>query len=369
MGDRIVNQCSIRTLALFEKRIDGDDALMELARMRFRQAGMGAEMHGGTADRLEWGMRFRPAPELPVVVHLPRDFNLIDEGNRRTIAELASRFSGRVYGFVLHDHAEMASRPEGFRRAAEELNRALGAIERCPMVFVEYAAGLEPKQFVSFFRSIQELPRVSACIDIGHVGIRQARAAYADEHHGEDICALKSQPKRLPGLINDIQKAVMTGLPTVLEMVEDLGALAKPVHFHLHDGHPLSTFSPFGVSDHLSFLAEIPLGFEYQGRRAVPLMFGPDGLEGILNRAVKTIGRNRVSFTLEIHPANERLALDQEGCSLFPHWRDRTNAERMNHWLLLLSQNHQVLRGIVARIVGTSLTTEAQRHRGAETQI
>ena len=345
------NRGQVATLALFEKRVDGDDALMELARMRFRQAGMGAEMHGGTADHLEWGMRFRPAPELPVVVHLPRDFNLVDAGNRRAIAELASRFSGRVYGFVLHDHAEMASRPEDFRRAAEELNRAIEGIERGPIVFVEYAAGLEPKQFTAFFRSIQKLPLVSACVDIGHVGIRQARAAYAAVHPGEDICALKSQPTRLPSLINDIQKAVITALPTVLELIEDLGALAKPVHFHLHDGHPLSTFSPFGVSDHLSFLGEIPLGFEYQGRRAVPLMFGPAGLEKIVNRAVKTIGRNRVSFTLEIHPTNERLSLDQEGASLFPHWRDRTNAERMNHWLLLLSENHQALQDIVARMV------------------
>ena len=35
------------TLGLFEKRIDGDDCLLDLARLRFQQAGLGAEMHGG----------------------------------------------------------------------------------------------------------------------------------------------------------------------------------------------------------------------------------------------------------------------------------------------------------------------------------
>ena len=32
------------TLGLFEKRIEGDDALMQLAHRRFRQASMGAEI-------------------------------------------------------------------------------------------------------------------------------------------------------------------------------------------------------------------------------------------------------------------------------------------------------------------------------------
>ena len=41
------------TLGLFEKRIEGDDALMELARLRFQQAKMGAEMHAATPEQLE----------------------------------------------------------------------------------------------------------------------------------------------------------------------------------------------------------------------------------------------------------------------------------------------------------------------------
>jgi len=39
------------TLGLFEKRIEGDDALLELARLRFKQARMGAEMHAATPQQ------------------------------------------------------------------------------------------------------------------------------------------------------------------------------------------------------------------------------------------------------------------------------------------------------------------------------
>src|SRR5437879_4110115 len=61
-------------LGLFEKRIDGDNCLMELARRRFQQTGMGAEMHACTPDQLDWLMKFRPE-DVAVVVHLARDFN------------------------------------------------------------------------------------------------------------------------------------------------------------------------------------------------------------------------------------------------------------------------------------------------------
>jgi hypothetical protein len=46
---------------------------------------------------------------------------------------------------------------------------------------------------------------------------------------------------------------------------------------------------------------------------------------------------------LEIHPANGRLALG-DAAPLFSHWRDKTNAERMNQWLFVLGKNHELLR-------------------------
>lgn len=331
------------TLGLFEKRIEGDDCLLELARRRFQEAGMGAEMHAGTPEQLEGILKFRPAPDAPVVVHLPRDFNLTDENSRHRIADFAARFAGRVQGLVLHDHRDMATRPEDFLRAAHEMNSRLLPIASSPFLFVEYAAGLETDLFAEFFESIRGLERISACIDVSHVGIRKAQRAFAQIHPGEDVCALKSQPSKLPHVMADVDAAVNSALPTALNLIAAIGAPGKRVHFHLHDGHPLSTFSPFGVSDHLSFLAEIPLEFEHRGRRSVPLMFGPSGFFKLVAQALKFIGAARISFTLEIHPTFERLPLG-ETAALFGHWRDKTNAEKMHHWLAVLQANHQLLR-------------------------
>jgi hypothetical protein len=336
------------TLALFEKRIDGDDALLELARLRFRQAGMGAEMHAATPEQLEGVLRFRPSPSAPVLVHLPRDFNLVEEPCRRRVREFANRFAGQVFGLLLHDHRDLAARMAQFVEAAHAMNSWLEPIEGGPHLFIEYAAGLPPARFVEFFTAIRALPRITAAIDIGHVGVQQARAAFASSHAEQDICALKHQPDRLPRFLPEIETAVRTALPAVLGLIEALGALGKPLHFHLHDGHPLSTVSPHGVADHLSFLERIPLAFDYQGRPALDLMFGPDGLDQIIAGALKVLGPHRLSFTLEIHPtAGRRPLLDAAG--LFTHWRDQTNAEMMNHWLSVLAENHELLRYFVGQ--------------------
>src|SRR5689334_18198482 len=105
-------QTETKTLGLFEKRVAGDDCLMELARQRFSKAGMGTEVHAATAEQLEWSLQFRPAEDLPVVLHLPRDFHLTEEQTRNRILELARGAAGRVYGFVLHDDRGMAERKE-----------------------------------------------------------------------------------------------------------------------------------------------------------------------------------------------------------------------------------------------------------------
>jgi len=293
-------------------------------------------------------MKFRPSEKAPVVVHLPRDFHLADPRSQGRILDFASRFAGRVHGLVFHDHTDMAWHREDSLRAAGEMESRLAKIDRCPMLFIEYAAGLEPNTFARFFASIRELTRISACIDVGHVGIRQARGAYSQIHPGQDICELKSQDALLPQVMADVEAAVSAAAVTVLDLVEGFGALGKPVHFHLHDAHPLSTFSPFGVSDHLSFLTEIPLRFDYRGRRSVPLMFGPAGLSRIVGKAIETIGR--VSFTLEIHPTMDRLSLGDDVAALFEHWQDKTNAEQMNHWLSVLDRNHALLRECIKAV-------------------
>lgn len=303
---------------------------------------MGTEMHAATPEQLEGIMRFRPTTDSPVVVHLPRHFNLLNEGHQTQIAQMASAFAGRIYGMVMHDHVDLIARSDDFVRAARTQESRLAQIRGCPLLFVEYAAGLEPRMFARFFESIRGLTHISSCVDVGHVGIQQARTAYTGRHHGEDVCALKNDPSRIPEMILDVETATGAALPTVLELIEALGMLHKPVHFHLHDGHPLSTFSPFGVSDHLSFLIEMPLNFEYRGRRSVPLMYGLSGLQQIVRRAIQAIGRELVSFTLELHPGQGQLAL-RDAAPLFKHWADKTNAERMNQWLAVFRENHAAL--------------------------
>jgi hypothetical protein len=331
-----------RTLGLFEKRIDGDDCLLELARLRFRQAGMGTEIYAPNADLLEWMMGFRPDIQAPVVAHLSRAMNVAETGCHSQIEEFARRFAGRVYGMVIHDHSLLAENPRDYVRAAQELNGRLQAIQHCPWLFVEYAVGVELAAFADLADAMRALERISVCVDIGHVGIQQARNAYFQMHPRVDVCTLKSQPALIPQALPEVQQATASALPAVLGLIQKLGNAGKPVHFHLHDGHPLSTFSPFGVSDHLSFLTEIPLSFEYQGRRRARLLFGPGGLFEIVAQAMQVFGGERLSFTLEIHPPADRLPLG-DAAHLFQHWRDQTNAEKMNCWLSVLVENHQLL--------------------------
>ena len=80
-----------RTLGLFEKRIDGDDSLLELARLRFRQAGMGTEIYAANPEVLEWMMGFRPEGHYPVIAHLSRAMNVAEAGCHPQIEDFARR--------------------------------------------------------------------------------------------------------------------------------------------------------------------------------------------------------------------------------------------------------------------------------------
>jgi hypothetical protein len=338
------------TLGLFEKRFDGDDSLMALARLRFREASMGTEIHAGAPEPLRELLRLRPWPEAPVVIHLPRHFDLLQESTLDRIVELSSHAAGTAIGCVLHDQQAMVERSGDYLAAVRRLDHRLRRIANCPVVFIEYAVGLELAAFVEFWRSIAELSHISPCIDTGHVGIRATRAAYAQTHPGEDVCALKSQGPALADRIGEVQKAVATGQSAVFQLVDDLATIVanKRLHFHLHDGHPLSRSSPFGVADHLSFVSEIPIEFDYCGRHSLPPMFGRSGLAKIVEGALRRVDAERVSFTLEIHPTHQRLALS-DASDLFQHWSDKTNAELMNHWLGILVTNHELLLESIRR--------------------
>ena len=333
-----------RLLALFQKRIEGDDALLELARLRFRKAGLGAEFYAANPAELEWLLRFRPNNTAPVVVHLPRDINLLDQRDIARIIHFMVASAGLVNGFVLHDQSEIVT--VQYQAALTEIDTALQCCTPKPILFVEYAVGLEPAFFCELHERLKNLQNVSACIDIGHFGIDYARELYSKIHSNHDICSLHPLDPNLPELVEDVQNAVDTVLTKVLSVVRQLASLGKPLHFHLHDGHPLSTLSPFGVSDHLSFFEKIPIPFAFKGKKELSTLFGPKGLEKIIAEATASLDFDSLTFSLEIHPSEGRLPLG-DASHLFNHWKIKTNAEKMNYWLSVLLENHRLLSSIV----------------------
>jgi hypothetical protein len=329
-------------LALFQKRFDGDDALLELARVRFTQAGLGPEYYAETPQDLGALLGFRPGTDVPAAVHLPRDLDLLDPADRARITDFARACPGEVRSLVVHDQPELATRTGEYTAALGRLDAMLADLDAGPRLFVEYAALLPPDRFVGVFREISGLERISACLDVGHLGSRQVRIAYEQRHPGEDVCALKPGSPGLASLVDDVQQAVETALPAVLEVIRQMAALGGPLHFHLHDGHPLSTFSSLGLTDHVSFLASVSIPFTHRGQDALRPMFGPGGLAAILAEAAGALPADRLSFTLEIHPMGGRLPLG-DAATLFRHWTDTGNAERMNEWLSILAANQRLV--------------------------
>ena len=75
-------------------------------------------------------------------------------------------------------------------------------------------------------------------------------------------------------------------------------------------------------------------------------MYGPSGLSAIVQASIEACGVEQASLTLEIHQAEGRLPLG-DAAGLFRHWRDLTNAERMNYWLSVLAQNTMLLTSVL----------------------
>lgn len=330
-----------RLLALFQKRIEGDDALLQLAKLRFGQAGLGTEFYAETPGELEYLLHFRPHPEIPSVVHLQRGLNVLNKAARAVIADFAAMTAGRIFGLVVHDQPEMATLTEDYVGVLHELDSLLGN-ENTRYLFIEYASGLDAEVFINLFRRIRRLKNVSACIDIGHVGIWKTREVFSKMHPDMDICDIRPDDPGIKELMEDISCSVEAALPETLRLIGELGALGKPLHFHLHDGHPLSSSSPFGVSDHMSFLDAVSLPFEFRGKMSADLMYGLSGLSDIIGTSLNILPPDMISLSLEIHPSGGRTPLD-DATPLFTNWRDRTNAERMNHWLSILSQNKKLV--------------------------
>ncbi len=78
--------------ALFYRRVAGDDALLQLAGLRFAQAGLAAETYADSPGELEHVLRFVPPHPCLPTVHLNRGINLLNEQSRATVGEFAGRF-------------------------------------------------------------------------------------------------------------------------------------------------------------------------------------------------------------------------------------------------------------------------------------
>ena len=324
--------------ALFQQRVDGDEALLRLAGLRFAQMGTAAEVYAETPGQLEHVLRFVPPhPRLPVV-HLGRAVNVLHSRDRALVQEFADRFAGRIAGVVVHDKREMGTQTDRLLAGLRELDARLRQRPDGPLVFLEYAAGLDRGWFIEVAERLRDAERVSCCIDVGHIGLRQVTATFGDSHPGLDLRKLGLADHRLPDLVADIQDAVATALPHVLDVINSVGRLGKHVHFHLHDGHPLVP----GLRDHFSFLTRLPVPFSYRGRRSLDMMYGPAGVASIVRTAIGVCSAQRVSFTAEIHQVEGRLPLS-DAAWLFTHWQDTTNAERMNYWLSVLSENAMLM--------------------------
>jgi phosphoglucan,water dikinase len=329
-----------RVMGLFQKRIEGDDALLSLAQLRFRQAGLGAEYYAETPEELEHLLKFRPSAAAPAIVHLARGIDLFRDEDRRRVADFSKRFRGRIYGMVMHDQKEITHRSDDYAALLSDLEADMKK-DAC-YLFIEYASGLAPATFVALFEKIRGLDHVSCCIDTGHLGLYCAHAFYAAHHPGRDMFSVKPDDPSLSLFIENIQSSVESALDEVLPLIRKLVALGKPLHFHLHDGHPLSVSSPFGVSDHLSFFEKIPIPFQHGGKNLLTPLFGPSGLSRIVDEALK-IGKEKVSFTIEIHPSGATLPLG-DAAHLFGRWKDKGNAECMNNWLSVIAANSRLVQ-------------------------
>jgi hypothetical protein len=324
--------------------VAGDDALLELCRLRFAQSGLAAEIYAGSPAELEHVLRFAPRREALPMVHLSRAIDLLEPGGQRAVRQVVRAAGDRVRGFVVHDRRHMPERMDDLSRVAEELSGELTRAGEARL-FVEYAAGNRIEDFVAIGRRLAGGGRVGLCIDTGHVGVRAARWAFAARRPDLDLdlIALTAADPRLPALVEDVRAAVAEAAPAVTGLIRDVAAQGAPVHFHLHDGHPLVD----GLADHFGFLGRQPVPFDVDGRRSLPNLYGPGGLRAILQEVVCTLGE-RASITFEIHQGYGRLGLDAEAGALFGHWRDLTTAEQTNAHLAQLAENADLARSMPA---------------------
>lgn len=339
--DTALSRPSPLRLGLFQKRFEGDDALLALSRARFERVGLGAEVYVESAREVQPILRLCPAHS-PVALHLPRGWDLLDPTVAAQVVDIASSARAKAFALVVHDQPELATRPKDYQATLRSLDAVLADIPSSPALYVEYASGHELSQFVATWEALRELENVGCCVDVGHVGLRETRAAYQRMHPGQDPCALDPRDGRIERALGDVQAAVGAGRDSAFELLARIARMGKRLHVHLHDGHPLGVAGPYGLADHRSFLDPIPIGVSWRGRTALDPMFGPRGLARLVQESLAGGDPESVSLSLEIHPANGRSPLGDEA-ALFKHWSDHSAAERTSYWLDTLLQHALLL--------------------------
>ena len=159
--------------------------------------GLAAEAYADTPAELEHVLRFvPPAPVPPDGPPEPRH-QCAARAEPRRGRGVRRPLRGPLSGIVVHDNREMGPQTDRLITVMRELNARLCERPGGPVVFLEYAAGLEPGWFVEVAERLQDAERVSCCIDVGHLGIRQASASFAQRHPGLSLRSLSPEDGRL----------------------------------------------------------------------------------------------------------------------------------------------------------------------------
>jgi hypothetical protein len=334
----------MKLFGLFQKRIEGDDALLQLAKRRFEAYRLAPEIYVESPEQMASIVSFLPSSE-PVVVHLPRWYNPQVPDHRDFFKDILHRSDDRILGFVGHDSRDVERAPEQVLEAFRELQLMMSKMKTEKQFFYEYAVGVSPNAYAEIFEKAKCFENISPCIDVGHVGIRTVRDHFSKHHPSENVCSMRPWDEGLEGRWQDIKASVAEGRVQVLALIERLGCIDKPLHFHLHDGHPLSHLSPYGVSDHLHFEQRIELPFEVDGQCSTGTMFGKEGLEQIVLAIRKHVVTERCTGTLEYHDRDARQPLGEDR-DLFVHWKNTCNAEKMAYWCALMGRGAALIEGI-----------------------
>lgn len=330
---------------ILHRHFPGDQALLQLAQAQLECAGMGAEVYPGTVDEALAEWPYVPSGLPRHVVHLPRNWDIFSSSDRGFILAFAHALAGRVRGLVFHDQPDWAKRSAELIVELGELNERLQLVAGQPMLYLEYAAGLDPGTYASIVERMAPLNRISACIDTGHVTIFVANRWMAARHPDLPLAPLDPLDVGVASIAADLAAAGQQATDELVAVVDRIARLGKPVHFHLHDGHLLSRLSRYGVRDHLPFGTRIPVSPAASPDGTLSTFLGTEGLGRVLAAARAELSAADVSLTLEIHPHLQlmRKPLGPLG-SLFSHWADLANAELTHAWLDQVTEQAALVR-------------------------